>query len=66
MWWIGPQGPRYRIQRFISGVVLVIMACYLLGQIDAYCTGEGSLTDVLGGLFLMALGGGMFYMADKW
>lgn len=66
MWWIGPEKSRFKIQRRISAVVLALAVLYLATQIEAYIHGLAPLTDVLGGLFLTALGGGMLYMADKW
>jgi len=66
MWWIGPEKSRFKIQRRVSAVVLVLAVLFLATQIEAYIHGEALLTDVLGGLFLTALGGGMLYMADKW
>ncbi|MBF8692480.1 hypothetical protein [Pseudomonas fulva] len=66
MWWIGPEKSRFKIQRRISAVVLVLAVLYLATQIEAYIHAQAPLTDVLGGLFLTALGGGMLYMADRW
>ncbi|WNW10142.1 hypothetical protein RRX38_02920 [Pseudomonas sp. DTU_2021_1001937_2_SI_NGA_ILE_001] len=66
MWWVGPEKSRFKIQRRISCGVLALAIFFLAMQINAYCSGEALFTDVLGGVFLTALGGGMFYMADKW
>lgn len=64
--WIGSEKSRFKIQRCLAGAVVVMAVFYLAVQIEAYMCGEVSISDVLGGLFLSALGGGMFYMANKW
>ncbi|MBF8745370.1 hypothetical protein E2H86_15820 [Pseudomonas putida] len=64
--WIGSDQARFRLQRRIMGVALFFAVFFLAAKIEAYLVGDGTLTDVLRGLFVTGFTGGAFYLAGRW
>lgn len=66
MLWFGTDKARFKIQRRIAGVVLFIAVFFLAIQVEAWLSGAADFGDVLKGVFLTCLAGGMFYLAGRW
>lgn len=66
MLWLGPDKARFKLQRRIAGVVLFIAVFFLAVQIEAWLSGNVAFGDVLVGIVLTSLAGGMFHLAGKW
>ncbi|EJN32136.1 hypothetical protein PMI38_05115 [Pseudomonas sp. GM84] len=66
MLWLRTDKVRLKLQRRIMGVVLFIAIFFLAAQYEAWLSGSVDFGDVLDGIVLTALAGGMFYLAGKW
>lgn len=65
MLWLGTDRARLKLQRRISGVVLFITVFFLAVQFEAWLSGNAAFGDVLDGIVLTALAGGIFYLAGR-
>ncbi|MBF8724410.1 hypothetical protein [Pseudomonas guariconensis] len=66
MLWFGTDKARFKVQRRIMGVVLLVAIFFLAVQIEAYFSRNAAAGDVLDGIFLTGFAGCMFYLAGKW
>ncbi|MBV4535711.1 hypothetical protein [Pseudomonas urmiensis] len=66
MLWFGTEKARFKLQRRIMGVVLLLAMLFLVVQVEAYLSGCGTAGDVLDGVFISCFAGGMFYLAGRW
>lgn len=66
MLWFGTDKARFKLQRRIMGVVLLLALLFLAVQVEGYLSGCGSVGDVLDGVFISCFAGGMFYLAGRW
>lgn len=66
MLWFGADKARFKIQRWIASVVLLIAFFFLAAQVEAWLSGAADFGEVLKGFFLTCFAGGMFYLAGRW
>ena len=66
MLWFGTDKARFKIQRLIASVVLVIAIFFLAVQVEAWLSGVTDFGDVLKGVVLTGFAGGIFYLAGRW
>lgn len=66
MLWLGSDKARYKLPRRIAGVVLFIAVFFLAARIEAWLSGNVAVGDVVDGIVLTSLAGGMFHLAGKW
>jgi hypothetical protein len=66
MLWFGTDKARFKVQRGIAIVVLLIAVFFLAAQVEAWFSGSADFGAVLKGVFLTGFAGGMFYLAGRW
>ncbi len=66
MSWRGTEKERFKLQRRIMFLPLLVAICSVAVKVEAYLVGSATLGDLLKVIFVTGLTGGIFYMAGKW
>jgi len=66
MLWFGTEKARFKVQRRIMGVALLIAIFFLAAQVEAYLSGNATCGDIWDGVFITGVAGGMFFLAGRW
>ncbi|OPK11419.1 hypothetical protein PS928_01916 [Pseudomonas fluorescens] len=66
MFWYGSKKDRFRVQRWISIIVLCVGALFLISGIYQYVSCQGPGYPIFKALVMMGVASVMFYIADKW
>lgn len=64
--WIGTEKERFKLQRRIILVPLLVAILLAAVKVEAYFFGCATLSDLLKGVFGASLTGGIFYLAGRW
>ncbi len=64
--WIGTEKERFKVQRRIMFVPLVVAILFSAVKVEAYFSGCATLGDLLKVIFVAGLTGGIFYLAGRW
>ncbi|PBP46342.1 hypothetical protein CCL10_27970 [Pseudomonas syringae] len=64
--WIGTEKERFKVQRRIMFVPLLVAILFAAVKVEAYFSGCATLSDLLKVIFVAGLTGGIFYLAGRW
>jgi hypothetical protein len=66
MLWFGTDKERFKIQRRIMFIPLVLAIVSAVVKVEAYFLGSATLGDLLEAIFVTGFVGGIFYLAGRW
>jgi uncharacterized membrane-anchored protein len=66
MFWYGSEKNRFRVQRWISIIVLFFALILLISKIYMFVACDGAGYDIVKGFVATGVGCLMFYISNKW